>query len=90
MTSTNKEAGLLVLNSFNLLADPDEKHDDSVIKKAQIMGWCVEMVSMDIQKPHPKKRKQFWDWDYIIVINFVKTKLSNDNLPFFFGGGGLR
>ncbi|XP_026676870.1 uncharacterized protein LOC113466019 isoform X2 [Diaphorina citri] len=61
MTSTNKEAGLLVLNSFNLLADPDEKHDDSVIKKAQIMGWCVEMVSMDIQKPHPKKRKQFWD-----------------------------
>ncbi|KAL1462638.1 hypothetical protein WDU94_014460 [Cyamophila willieti] len=47
MTSTDKEAGLLVLNSYNLLADPDAKTDDNVIKKAQIMGWCVEMVSID-------------------------------------------
>ncbi|KAI5710957.1 hypothetical protein M8J76_000005 [Diaphorina citri] len=56
MTSTNKEAGLLVLNSFNLLADPDEKHDDSVIKKAQIMGWCVEMLKTSLDLTNKK-----WD-----------------------------
>ncbi|XP_008468420.2 uncharacterized protein LOC103505835 [Diaphorina citri] len=83
MTSTNKEAGLLVLNSFNLLADPDEKHDDSVIKKAQIMGWCVEMYLLKLQKK--SYQFSFFQKSYGIedaaAIEEIKSLYTELNIP---------
>uniref|UniRef100_A0A8D8T4T3 Farnesyl pyrophosphate synthase n=1 Tax=Cacopsylla melanoneura TaxID=428564 RepID=A0A8D8T4T3_9HEMI len=73
MTSTDKEAGLLVLNSYNLLADPDAQTDENVIKKAQIMGWCVEMLKTSLDLTNRK-------WDTLSYAFIHKDHPSPDFL----------
>lgn len=73
MNSSDREAGLLVLNSYNLLADPDASADEGVIKKAQIMGWCVEMLKTSLDLTTRK-------WDTLSYAFLHKDHPSPDFL----------
>lgn len=83
MTSADKEAGLLVLNSYNLLADPDAATDENIIKKAQIMGWCVEMLKTSLELTNRK-------WDTIsyafIHKDFPSPEFLKDSDKYYDAG----
>lgn len=47
MTGGNKMRGLSLVQSYKILAPPDDQTPEN-IKLAQIMGWCLEIVSKNL------------------------------------------
>lgn len=52
MTGGSKLRGMSVIQSYRTLAAPEDLTPDN-IKLAQIMGWCLEIVSKQLQNKKP-------------------------------------
>lgn len=47
-----KNRGLAVVSAYKMLEDPDRLTPEN-IRLANVLGWCVEMVSVTMQICHP-------------------------------------